>query len=306
MKSIKIFAPATVANLSCGFDVLGLALDTIGDEMIFSTNKSGKLRITKITGAKLPSNIKENIVGVVAEAMLKKANATIGVDIEIHKKIKPGSGIGSSAASGAGTAFGINHILGNIFNKKQEIEFAMLGEKLVGGALVADNVAPAILGGITLIKSYQPFEFYTLPIPANLYVVIAHPQIELKTIDARKILPQKVKLTTAIKQAANMGAFVHALHTQDYNLMGKALQDTLVEPHRKTLIPLFDEAKTTAKNAGALSSGISGAGPSMFHFCEGQKTATKVETALQKLYKHQGLDTHVFSSAINKKGIKIL
>lgn len=304
MESLKIFSPATVANVSCGFDVLGLALNNVGDEMVFTKNNTGKAKITKITGAKLSYELNENVVGVVAQAMLKKANSNIGVDIEIHKKIKPGSGIGSSAASAAGTAYGVNQILGKVFNAKQLIEFAMLGEEFVGGSKVADNVAPALLGGITLIKSYQPFAYYSLPVLNDLFVVVVHPQIELKTQDARRILPKQVAMQNAIKQAANLASLVHALHTEDYKLLSSSLQDVLVEPYRKILIPLFEEVRTTAIEAGALGGGISGAGPSQFYLCRGKETAIKVEKAIDALYKKQDIQVHTFHSEINREGVR--
>lgn len=306
MERIKIFAPATVANISCGFDVLGLALDNAGDEMIFSKCAEPTLTITKIEGAELPFEPQQNVAGVVAIAMLEKAGFSFGVEIEIYKKIKPGSGIGSSAASAAGTAFGINYLLGNIFSQKEVVEFAMIGEKLVGGALVADNVAPAIMGGITLVKSYEPFEVFNLPVPQDLWVVVAHPQIELKTQDARRILQQKITMKQAIQQWANVGAFVHALHTGNYDLLGRSLQDVVVEPVRSLLIPLFEEAKATALQNGALGTGISGAGPSIFNFCEGETVAAKVQQSLSELYASAKLDAHVFASKVNMQGVKII
>lgn len=306
MEQIKIFSPATVANVSCGFDVLGLALNNVGDEMVFTKNNTGKAKITKITGAKLSYELNENVVGVVAQAMLKKDNLNIGVDIEIHKKIKPGSGIGSSAASAAGTAYGINQMLGNVFNAKQLIEFAMLGEEFVGGSKVADNVAPALLGGITLIKSYIPFEYLSLPVPNDLFVVIVHPQIELKTQDARRILPKQISMKNAIAQSAHLASLVHALHTNDYKLLGASLNDFLVEPYRKVLIPLFDETKQEALKNGALGGGISGAGPSQFYLCKGKETAKKIEKSFNKLYQKSNIPAHIFHSEINREGVKVL
>ncbi|MCB9227755.1 MAG: homoserine kinase [Chitinophagales bacterium] len=303
MEQIKIFCPATVANISCGFDVLGLALNNVGDEMVFTKNNSNKLKITKITGADLSTDLKENIVGIVAEAMVEKHKIDFGIDIEIHKKIKPGSGIGSSAASAAGTAFGVNALMGNVFSKKQLIEFAMLGEAFVGGSKVADNVAPALLGGITLIKSYQPFAYFSLPVPAALFVVVVHPQIELKTQDARKILPKQVPMKNAIAQSAHLASFVHALHTNNYKLLGTSLQDFLVEPHRKILIPLFDETKQEALKNGALGGGISGAGPSQFYLCKGKETALKVEQSIATRYQKHNIPAHVFHSEVNREGI---
>jgi len=306
MEYLKIFSPATVANVSCGFDVLGLCIKNAGDEMVFKKTKKLGVSISKIEGADLPFEIEKNVAGVVAKAMLENSKASFGVEIEIYKKIKPGSGIGSSAASAAGTAFGINQLLNNLYNTTKVIEFAMIGEKLVGGALVADNVAPAILGGITLVKSYQPFEVLSLPVPSDLFVVVAHPQVELKTSDARRILKKDVPMSSAIKQWANMGAFVHALHTKNYDLLGSSMQDFVVEPFRKLLIPLFDETLQIAKQNGALGGGISGAGPSIFNLCKGLKNGEKVQLAIQELFKNNSIDCNVICSPINTQGVTII
>lgn len=306
MQYIKIFSPATIANLSCGFDVLGMCIENAGDEMVFTKTKKLGVVISKIIGAELPYEIEKNVAGVVAKAMLENSNADFGIDIQIYKKIKPGSGIGSSAASAAGTAFAVNKLLNNIYTPIQVIEFAMIGEKLVGGALVADNVAPAILGGITLIKSYEPFEVISLPTPSNLYAVVAHPQVELNTRDSRRILKKDVPMGNAIKQWANLGAFVHALHTQNYQLLGSSLQDFVVEPSRKLLIPLFDETLQIGKKNGSLGGGISGAGPSIFNLCEGEKNAQNVTQSIQKLFSDNEIDCNVICSPINQKGVHVI
>ena len=246
MKSIKIFAPATVANLSCGFDVLGCCLDTIGDEMIISLTKEPGVKITKIDGADLPLDTKKNVAGVAVEALLKNYENKIGVTIEIYKKIKAGSGIGSSAASSAGAVWAVNHILDNPFSPHQLIEFAMEGEKLASGNAHADNVAPALLGGFTLVRSYTPLDVIKLHTPKDLIMTVIHPKIEVKTSDARSVIKQTVTLKQAIHQWGNVGGFVSGLFTEDYDLISRSLEDVIIEPLRSILIPEFETVKKVA------------------------------------------------------------
>lgn len=301
---IKIFSPATVANVSCGFDVLGFCLDTIGDEMVVrKTDKKG-IFITKIEGYKLPFEAKKNVAGVSALAMLADAQPNCGFEIEIYKKIKPGSGIGSSSASASGSVFAINELLGRPYNKTQVTDFAMKGEALASGSEHADNLAPGIFGGFTLVKSTSPLEILQLPTPNDMYATIIHPQIEIKTADARAILPIQFPLKDAITQWANVGSFVHALHTNDYDLMKRALQDVIIEPHRSGLIPHFAEVKSAALNNGALGAGISGAGPSIFALCKGIEVAKKVEIAMRDAYSKTAIAYETYVSKINTEGIR--
>lgn len=306
MKQIKIFAPATIANVSCGFDVLGMCLNNIGDQMLITKTTEKNIRISKITGQDLPLSINKNVAGVAVLAMLKNIETNCGFDIEIYKNIKPGSGIGSSAASAAGAVFGVNKLLGEPFSLQELISFAMQGEKLAGGTPHADNVAPALLGGCTLIRSYNPLEVIKINPPEELYATIIHPKIEIKTADARSVLKQKVTLKQTVSQLGNLGGFISGLYTKDYELIGRSLQDEIVEPLRSILIPQFSTIKQNAINAGALGSGISGSGPSVFALSKGKKTAEKVGKAMAKAYKNIDINFDVHVSKINKKGIKII
>jgi len=308
MNEIKIFAPATVANISCGFDVLGCCLDAIGDEMIIRKSSEKGVKITKIIGEDLPLETDKNVAGVAALALLKKINHNIqyGFEIEIHKKIKPGSGIGSSAASAAGAVFAMNEILNRPFSKLELVEFAREGERLACGSPIADNVAPAIFGGFTLVKSTDPLKIIELPSLKGLYVTIIHPQIEIKTEDSRSILPSKVELSIAVKQWANLGSLIHALHTNDYLLFSESLTDYIVEPHRSKLIPDFKKVKENAIKAGALGCGISGSGPSIFTFSKNAQIAENVANTMNKVYIENGIPYQTYISKINNEGIKIL
>lgn len=305
-KEIRIFSPGTVSNVACGFDVLGFCLDHIGDEMLVRTTPQQGISITKIEGYDLPYETEKNVAGVSAMALIDDFQPDFGFEIEIYKRIKPGSGIGSSAASAAGSVFAINELLGRPYNKTQLTAFAMKGEVVASQSEHADNLAPAIFGGFVLVKSLNPLEILNLPTPDELYAVIIHPQIEIKTAEARAILPKEIPMQKAITQWANLGSLVHALHTSDYSLLQRSLQDVVVEPFRSQLIPHFDEVKTAALKQGALGFGISGSGPSMFAVTKGENSARSVEAAMRKVYKSSNLQFETYSSKINKEGIQTI
>ena len=306
MEEIKIFAPASVANVSCGFDVLGFCLGPVGDEMLIRKSSSKGVRITKIEGQDLPYDVKKNVAGVAAEAMLKSHPVDHGFEIEIYKKIKAGSGIGSSAASAAGAVFGINELLGKPFSPHQLIAFAMEGEGVASGSVHADNVSPVLLGGITLVRSINPLDVISLPTPKELMAVILHPKIELKTMHAREILKKNVTMEKAIQQWGNLGAFVSALYKEDFELMSRSLKDEIVEPIRSLLIPEFESLKNASLDAGALGFGISGSGPSVYALTKGMDSAKKVSEAIKKIISPIGIDFEIHLSNINSQGLKII
>lgn len=306
MDEIKLFSPATVANVACGFDVLGFCLDTIGDEMIIRKSEKKGIRITKIEGYDLPFATGENVAGVSALAMYNFLGPSCGFEIEIYKKIKPGSGIGSSAASAAGSVYGINELLGRPLNKTELTYFAMKGEALASQCEHADNLAPAIFGGFILVKSVDPLQVLELPTPADLYATLIHPQIEIKTSESRAVLPKNIPLDKAIVQWANVGSLVHALHTSDYGLIKTSLHDVLIEPHRKQLIPYFDKVKFAAMEANALGCAISGSGPSIFALSKGETVAKDVEEAIRHVYSGTGVEFATYVSPINTEGIRTI
>ncbi len=307
MNSVKLFSPATVANLSCGFDVLGCCLDNVGDEMVISLVAEKGVRITKIDGADLPMETHKNVAGVAVEALLEQlGDETTGVEIEIYKKIKAGSGIGSSAASSAGAVWGVNHLLGYPFSNKQLVAFAMEGEKLASGNAHADNVAPALLGGFTLVRSYTPLDILKLHTPDDLMMTVIHPQIEVKTSDSRSVIKPNITLKKAIHQWGNLGGFISGLYTEDYDLIGRSLEDVIVEPMRSILIPEFQRVKNAALAHGALGCGISGSGPSIFTLSKGEATARNVADAIREVYQTTGLDFDIHISKINSEGVRII
>ncbi|TBN17948.1 homoserine kinase [Hyunsoonleella pacifica] len=306
MNEIRLFSPATVANVSCGFDVMGFCLDNVGDEMVIRKIDKKGIFISTIEGFDLPKEAELNVAGVSALAMYENLDVDFGFEIEIYKNIKPGSGIGSSAASAVGSVFGMNELIGRPFDKTQLTEFAIKGEALASKCEHADNLAPALFGGFTLVKSISPLQILEIPSPDDLYATIIHPQIEIKTSESRAILPKEVPLNNAIIQWANLGSLVHALHTSDYNLIKSALTDVVVEPYRSQLIPLFTEVKQASLNAGALGAGISGSGPSIFTLSKGLENANKVKDAMQEVYASSSINFDIHVSKINTKGVKII
>lgn len=306
MKEIHLFSPATIANLSCGFDVLGTALDTVGDEMIIRKCERKGVFITKIEGQELPMAATDNVAGVAGLALYQHLEVDYGFEIEIYKNIKAGSGIGSSAASAAGTVYGMNKLLGEPFSNKELTAFAMEGERLASGNAHADNVAPALFGGFTLVRSYEPLDVIGLPCPEELYVTVIHPQIELKTADSRKILKPTISLKSGIKHWGNVGAFVAGLYTDDYELIGNCLEDVIAEPQRSELIPMYQKLKEEVINAGALGCGISGSGPSVFTLSKGETTALNIKAIMEDTYADLDIDYEIHVSKINQEGIKTI
>lgn len=304
MNEIKIFCPATIANLSCGFDVLGTCLENVGDEMIIRKSNQKGIRITKIIGANLPSETEKNVAGVAGLALLNEVDCDFGFEIEIYKNIRAGSGIGSSAASAAGAVFGINELMGRPFSRKKLVQFAMQGEVLASGSAHADNVAPCLLGGFTLVRSANPLDIIRIESPSELYATVIHPQIELKTSNMRAILQPMISLKSAIAQWGNVGALISGLHTSDYELIGRSLQDEIVEPLRGKFIPHFEEIKKVALKNGALGSGISGSGPSIFALSKGNEIAENVANAMRKIYSNTEIAFDIHVCKINSEGVK--
>ena len=305
MKEIKIYCPATIANLVCGFDVLGMCLNEPNDIMHMKLLDEKKVIIHSKDGYKLPADPAQNTAGAPLLAIIEELDQQIGFEITIEKHIKPGSGIGSSAASAAGAVVGANHLLKNIFSKEDMVRFAMLGEKVASGVKHADNIAPCIYGGITLIRSIFPLDIISIPSP-QLFITVVHPQIEVRTSDARQILRKEVLLKDAIKQWGNIAALVAGFMQSDYALIGRSLEDVIIEPVRSILIPGFDEVKKKCIEAGALGGGISGSGPSIFMLSINETIAIQVEQVMKEIYERIGLDHHTYVTTINNKGVNVI
>ncbi|MBT6654223.1 MAG: homoserine kinase [Flavobacteriaceae bacterium] len=306
MNEIKVFSPASIANLSCGYDILGVCLDNIGDEITVRKTKKKGVVIKKVSGQKLSTDISLNVAGVSATALLNETKVNCGFEIEIHKGIKPGSGIGSSAASSAGSVFAINKLIGEPYTNKELIKFAMYGEMAASGSKHADNVAAVLLGGFTFVRNSIENDYFKLNTPIEIAFTVIHPKIELKTKDSRAVVKDKVLLKNMVEQSANLGAFISGLYTEDYDLIGRSLKDVIIEPLRSVLIPKFEKIKSVSINSGALGCGISGSGPSVFAMCKGVTTAINVGNAMKKIYDKLDLDYDVHISCVNDIGIKIL
>ena len=305
MKEISVLAPATVANVVCGFDCLGFALEHPCDEMTVRLIGERKVRIKHLDKFNLPTDPEKNIAGVALLAILDSIDETLGFEVEITKNIKPGSGIGSSAASAVGAVVAANKLLNDRFSPLEVAEFAMIGEQLASQGRHADNVAPCLFGGFVLVRSTNPLDIVSLDFPP-LFATVIHPQIEIKTSYAREILPKNVPFKDAIRGWSNLGALVAALSKSDYELISRSLEDFIVEPVRKVLIPHFDVLKAASLKAGALGGGISGSGPSVFMLSENLETAQKVESAMREIYAQTEIDFNVYVSEVNAEGVKII
>lgn len=304
-KSLTIHAPGTVANMVCGFDVLGLALNDPFDVMTVKLIDEPTVVIHNVDAYGLPTEPERNVAGVPLLDMIERLNHKTGFDITIEKRIKPGSGVGSSAASAAGSVCAANHLLGNIFSPNDLVQMAMLGEKLASGVKHADNIAPCIFGGVTLIRSILPLDIISIASPL-LYVTVVHPQIEVRTEDARQILKKQILLKDAIKQWGNIAGLVAGLMKSDYDLISRSLEDVLIEPVRSILIPAFAEVKAKSLEAGALGGGISGSGPSIFMLSKDEATAQAVESAMKDVYTATGIAYHTYVTTINMQGVTIV
>ena len=304
-KVVKIHSPATVANMVCGFDVLGFAVKEPYDEKQIRFSDQPGITIINDDEYNLPTEPAKNVAGAALIALMEEIESGFGFELTIKKNIKPGSGVGSSAASAAGAVVAANRLLNDRFNKETLVRFAMNGEKLASGVKHADNIAPCIYGGVTLIRSIFPLDIIALTAP-TLFVTIVHPQIEVKTSDARSILKHKVLLKDAIKQWGNIAGLVAGLLKSDYELIGRSLEDVIIEPVRSILIPGFDQVKQKSKEAGALGGGISGSGPSIFMLSKDETAALQVEKEMKSVYENLGLDHHTYVTTMNHQGVQFV
>lgn len=309
MKEIKVFAPATVANVVCGFDVLGFAVNEPGDEVMMRLVDEPGVRLLKITGdeGRLPLDSAKNTVSASVQHYLKHLNRPdIGVEIELHKKMPIGSGLGSSSASTVAGLYAINQLMGNLLTAKELVPFAMKGEELACGYGHADNVAPALMGGFVLVRSYEPLDLIALPTPSNLFAAIVYPEVDVPTKDARQMIKTKVLLKDAVTQWGNVAGLVSGLFLNDMDLVGRSMKDVLIEPTRSILIPGFDTLRTLAMQNGAVGFGISGSGPSVFALVKDEETAWKITNLQQKHLAQLNIRSNAYVSSVNAEGPKII
>ena len=302
---IKVFAPASVANVAVGFDVLGFALEAPGDEIIVREGNSHGITITSIQGAsgKLPYDVMKNTAGFAAKRLLDFiGESDRPIEMEIHKKMPFGSGLGSSAASAVGGVFAVNEFLKTGLSKYDILKFAVDGEQIADGAYHADNVAPSLLGGMIMIRDNATLDLKKLHIPIGLNAVVIYPHVEILTRESRGILKNEVDFKTVIRQQGNLGSFVAAMYTSDFGMIGRSLEDLLVEPQRAHLIPSFYDMKELAMKSGALGFSISGAGPSMFALCDNSGIAEEISEKAKILYMSKKMEVTTYLSKINHEG----
>ena len=305
MNSVTVKSPASVSNLCCGFDILGMALNEPFDTMQLTQKDEPGIVIRHTDAYLLPVAADKNIAGVALQALMNSLNYKNGFELVINKQIKPGSGIGSSAASAAGAVMAANELLGRPFSKKQLLGFAMEGEMIASGTRHADNLAPCIYGGLVLVRDTLSLDIVQLTTPP-LFITVVHPQIEIKTSYAREILPKEIPLKSAVIQWANVAGLVTGFLKNDYQLIGRSLKDIIIEPVRSKLIPGFKAVKSNSREAGALGGGISGSGPSLFMLSENEKAAKLIETGMKAVYDGLGIAYKTYVTTINPQGVTVM
>lgn len=307
-KSIKVSVPATVSNVGPGFDIMGFALNVPVEEMILTIKQKPEIKIKKITGDKnkLPFDINKNTATVALKKMLDKLNTNIGIELEINKKLNSGSGLGSSAASAVASVFALNEILNKPFSKNELLEFALQGEAVASGSIHADNVAPCLFGGFILIRDYNPIDLIKIKSPKNLFCSVLHPQFEIKTSDARKLIKKYYTLKELLTQTSNAAGLVTALLKSDYELIKRSLNDVVAEPARAKLIPGFYEIKNRALENGALGCSISGSGPSIFAFSKSLDEAINIGNEMKKVSSRYTKKNIIYVSSINNDGPQVI
>ena len=304
-EKIQVFAPASIANVSCGFDVFGFAIEELGDFVDARFNNQGKIIIESIEGAEgLPLEPELNVTAIAAQALLDEVGEKRGITFNIRKTVIPGSGLGSSASGAVAGAFAANELVGKPFSKQELVRFAGVGEQVASNQLHHDNVAPSMLGGFSVVRSNEPLDVLSIDYPEDIRVVVAHPQIEVKTKQAKRMLGRTMSISNAVIQFGNVAGLVLGMTSKNYDLIGRSMVDMLAEPVRSRLIPLYDEAKQISLEAGAIGTNIAGSGPAIFSFCKGDKSAKAVLEAFKKVYAKSSLSVNYFTSKINPEGAK--
>ena len=306
MKKVRVFAPASIANLGCGFDVMGIALDEVGDILERTASEGDGISITNLTDVSLPEDIEDNVITPVIRKFLEMTGQKARIDVKVCQKIYPGSGIGSSAASSAAAAYGMNELFDCPLSDEEMVVCAMEGENLASGGYHADNAAPALLGGIILIRGYEPLDIIQLPIPGNFYCAVVHPKIMVSTKAARSILPKAVPMHDAISQWGNVGGLVAGLYSGNIGLVGRAMHDAVAEPYRKQFIPGFDELREKILASGSMAMNISGSGPSVFSLSDKREIAHRAGEIMKEHFDSRGISNEVYVVKVTNKGAKLL
>ncbi len=305
-KSLRVFAPASIANLGCGFDIMGLALDDVGDILDIVATEGNGLSITNATDVPLPEDPEMNVITPVVRKFMDMTGNSANIEITVRQKIYPGSGIGSSAASSAAAAYGLNELFGCPLSEEEVVICAMEGENLASGGYHADNAAPAVMGGIVMIRGYEPLDLVKLPVPGNFYCTVVHPAIVVTTKEAREIMPKEIPMHTAVSQWGNVGGLVAGLYSGNVGLIGRSMKDAVAEPYRKKFIPDFDKLRKKILKCGAVAMNISGSGPSLFALSDNQETAVKAQKIFKEHFDFLGIDSEVYVEKVSNKGAKLL
>lgn len=305
-KSLRVFAPASIANLGCGFDIMGLALDDVGDILDIVATEGNGLSITNATDVPLPEDPEMNVITPVVRKFMDMTGNSANIEITVKQKIYPGSGIGSSAASSAAAAYGLNELFGCPLSEEEVVICAMEGENLASGGYHADNAAPAVMGGIVMIRGYEPLDLVKLPVPGNFYCTVVHPAIVVTTKEAREIMPKEIPMHTAVSQWGNVGGLVAGLYSGNVGLIGRSMKDAVAEPYRKKFIPDFDKLRKKILKCGAVAMNISGSGPSLFALSDNQETAVKAQKIFKEHFDFLGIDSEVYVEKVSNKGAKLL
>lgn len=305
-KSVRVFAPASIANLGCGFDIMGLALDDVGDILDIVATEGNGLSITNATDVPLPEDIEKNVITPVVRKFMELTGNSANIEITVKQKIYPGSGIGSSAASSAAAAYGLNELFGCPLSEEEVVICAMEGENLASGGYHADNAAPAVMGGIIMIRGYEPLDLIKLPVPGNFYCTVVHPAIVVTTKEAREIMPKEIPMHTAVSQWGNVGGLVAGLYSGNVGLIGRSMKDAVAEPYRKKFIPDFDKLRMKILKCGAVAMNISGSGPSLFALSDNQETAAKAQKIFKEHFDFLGIESEVYVEKVSNKGAKLL
>jgi len=302
--SVTVFAPATVSNVGPGFDLLGFALELPGDILEARPNSTGNIQLFNESACKLPMDPESNVAAISVKALLEELNEEQGFDLVFRHKINPGSGIGSSAASCVAAVTAVNILLGSPFSREALLPFAMEGESKASGAWHADNIAPALLGGFTLIRGYEPLDINHISFPEDLWCGVAHPSLEIKTAESRKSIPEQVAMKTALAQAGNLAGLIAGLASSDYGLIGRSVSDHFAEPYRVHLLPDFAGLKEKVLKAGATAFGLSGSGPSVFALAKGRSNAEKAGEVMKEHFEAAGLSCDIYCSAVSREGAR--
>ena len=303
---VRVFAPATVSNVGPGFDLMGFALSEPGDILRVKKNSLNELRIINETDIDLPEDISKNVSSVAVKSLLDQLNSKQGFDLIFEKKINPGSGIGSSAASCTAAVLGVSKLLHSKLSENDLIHHALKGEFIASGSVHADNIAPAMLGGFILIRSYDPIDIIRLKVPGKLLCTIVHPHIEIKTSESRKLIPVSISTKDSIAQSGNAAALIAGIATENYPLIGRSIEDRIAEPVRKTFIPGYNDLKEELAGSGILGMNISGSGPSIFALSDNIKAAENAEKIMKDNFSREGISCKTYISKLSEKGTRII